>query len=173
MTDQNANVVKSGVTDQNPIVVKHRRCGEMSINAEDVLEISEIAGFPQLRRFVLVEHGTRSPFAWLASLDDTSLAFAVTDPTLFFPTYRPQWKRDRLSGLGIESAADAAVLVVVTAREEGITANLAAPIVVATAQRCGIQTILDGEWPIAEPIQQSRPDDESPAWRQIESKPHK
>jgi flagellar assembly factor FliW len=154
-------------------LVVHHRCGELALAPSDVIEIANIAGFSQLTRFALVEHADASPFAWLAALDDAAVAFAVTDPTLFFADYKPEWKPSQLAPIGAKSAADLAVLVVVTAREASLTANLAAPVVVDGRQRRGAQTILDGDWPVSEPIVGIRPGERRPAWRQIESKPHR
>lgn len=161
------------MSENERLVVQHQRCGELALEARDVIEIVNIAGFAQLTRFALVEHADASPFAWLAALDDTGVAFAVTDPALFFPKYAPEWKPSQLALVGAAKPEDLALLVVITAREASLTANLAAPIVIDGRRRRGAQTILDGEWPVNEPIAGMRSDERSPAWRQIESKPHK
>lgn len=99
-----------------------------------VLEMAAgLPGFPDARRFVLMEWGEEgSPFSLLRSLDHESLEFLVAAPVVLFPDYAPELDDVDAGALGLLSAEDALVLVIVTVGEhaEDATANLLAPIIV-------------------------------------------
>lgn len=104
-----------------------------------------LPGFPDARRFVLVEWGDDdSPFTMLRSLDHESLAFLVAAPVALFPDYAPEVDDATVDALGLRSADDALVLVIVTAGEDATdaTANLLAPIVVNVHTRAAAQVVL-------------------------------
>ncbi|HVM41116.1 MAG TPA: flagellar assembly protein FliW [Acidimicrobiia bacterium] len=95
-----------------------------------------IPGFEEARRFTLVQWG-ESFFAVMRALDVETesgggVEFVVVPPALFFPDYAPEIDDAVAERLGIESADDAVLLVVVTlgANPADATANLMAPIVV-------------------------------------------
>lgn len=99
-----------------------------------VLEMAAgMPGFPDARRFVLIEWGeSGSPFSLLRSLDHESLEFLVAAPVVLFPDYAPELDDVDAGALGLERAEDALVLVIVTVGEnaEDATANLLAPIII-------------------------------------------
>jgi len=99
-----------------------------------VLELpAGLPGFPDARRFVLVEWGDGgSPFSLLRSLDHDALEFLVAAPVVLFPDYAPELDDVDAGALGLHEADDALILVIVTVGEEAedATANLLAPIVV-------------------------------------------
>lgn len=104
-----------------------------------------LPGFPDARRFVLVEWGEEgSPFSLLRSLDHDSLEFLVAAPVVLFPDYEPEIDDAYADALGLTSADDALVLVLVTVadRAEHATANLLAPIVVNVHTLVGAQVVL-------------------------------
>ena len=104
-----------------------------------------LPGFPDGRRFVLVEWGDAgSPFSVLRSLDHTDLEFLVAAPVVLFPDYEVEIDDAHADLLGLTRAEDALVLVLVTVhdRAEDATANLLAPIVVNVATRVAAQVVL-------------------------------
>lgn len=105
-----------------------------------------LPGFPNARRFVLLEHAPESPFHWLQSLDDGSLAFVVMDPLLVVPDYLESIPPAALEELGVSEIGQAAVLLIVRIQSESrrITANLLAPLVINPENRKGKQVILLG-----------------------------
>ncbi|WP_246051078.1 flagellar assembly protein FliW [Nocardioides guangzhouensis] len=107
--------------------------------------IRPMAGFPDHRRFALVELGEDGLLCSLASLDDPGLRFLVVPPAPFFPDYAPEVGDDVVSELGISTAEDVLLLVVLNAGESlaTTTANLAAPLLVNHATRRGGQIVLD------------------------------
>jgi flagellar assembly factor FliW len=104
-----------------------------------------LPGFPDARRFMLVEWGEEgSPFSLLRSLDHEALEFLVAAPVVLFPDYAPEIDDASADTLGLTTAEDALVLVIVTIGEsaETATANLLAPIVVNIKTRMGAQIVL-------------------------------
>jgi len=105
-----------------------------------------LPGFPDVRRFVLVQLGDEtSPFSVLRSLDDgVDLEFVVTHPGLFFPDYEPEIDDDTAARLELKSADDALLLVIVTVGDPvaSSTANLLGPIVVNRHTRAAAQAVL-------------------------------
>jgi flagellar assembly factor FliW len=111
-----------------------------------VLElVHPLPGFPELRRFALVQLDEDGVLCSLRSLEDPELRFLVVPPFGFFPDYTPVVRDEVVSDLAIESAEDVLVLVVLTAGEtvEATTANLLAPVLVNTVNRRAAQVILD------------------------------
>ncbi len=105
-----------------------------------------LPGFPGRERFSLVQWGDESsPFSVLRSLEEEDLSFVVVPPTLFFPDYEPVIHEDTASEIGIESADDAMLLVIVTVRRpvSSSTANLLGPLVVNVHTLEGTQAVLD------------------------------
>jgi flagellar assembly factor FliW len=104
-----------------------------------------LPGFREARRFVLVEWDEpASPFAVLRCVDVEELEFLVAAPVVLFPDYAPEIDDGYAEALGLQSADDALVLVIVTVpeRPEEATANLLAPIVVNVHTYAAAQIVL-------------------------------
>lgn len=102
-------------------------------------------GFPEHRRFALVELDEDGVLCTLRSLDDPDLRFLVASPMPFFPDYAPEVEDDVVADLAITAAAEVLVLLVLTAGASlaDTTANLLAPVLVNTTTRRAAQVILD------------------------------
>lgn len=117
--------------------------------------VRPMPGFPELRRFALVRLDDDGVLCSLTSLEEPGLRFLVVPPGRFFPDYEPEVADDVADELGIETADDALLLVVLTAGSSlaTTTANLAAPVVVNPATRRGGQVVLDRPGlPVAAPL---------------------
>ncbi|MEP9362238.1 flagellar assembly protein FliW [Nocardioides sp. CN2-186] len=117
--------------------------------------VRPMPGFPDHRRFALVQFDASSDLCSLTSLDEPDLRFLVVPPSAFFPDYAPEVGDDVVEDLGIGEAADVLVLVVLTpgASLEETTANLAAPVLVNPATRRAGQVVLDElGLPVAAPL---------------------
>ena len=102
-----------------------------------------LIGFPEARRYVLLERGSRGPVAWLQSLDTPELAFPVVDAAKIDGAYPDPAPAKLAHEAGI-SESQLAVLVVVAAENgKGLVANLLAPLVVDLESRSGAQVVLD------------------------------
>ena len=120
-----------------------RRVGTIEVYAADILEFEPLPGFPNRRRFVLMEHGERSELAWLVSLDDADLAFVVTNPWAFFPSYDPPVAMEHLAALEIEKREEVEVLCLVTLDGTAIHLNLLAPLLINVSTRKALQIVTD------------------------------
>lgn len=117
--------------------------------------VRPMPGFPEHRRFALVQVDADSDLCSLTSLDEQGLRFLVVPPAGFFPDYAPEVDDDVVADLGIEDAADVLILVVLNTGSSlaETTANLAAPILVNSRSRRAGQVILDAPGlPVAAPL---------------------
>ncbi len=123
------------------------RFGEIEVNLdESIFFPSGLIGFPELTRFVLLNSESEtSPFKWLQSLDDGSIAFILINPLSFKPDYMVEVSDEEITGLELTSEENAAISVIVTmpSNPEEMTANLKAPIVFNVENRRGKQVILN------------------------------
>jgi flagellar assembly factor FliW len=117
--------------------------------------VHPLPGFPDKRRFALVQLDDDGVLCQLRSLEDPALRFLVMSPVPFFPDYSPEVGDDVVADLQIASAEDVIVLLVLNAGEtlDTTTANLMAPVVVNTATLRASQVILDDPTlPLAAPL---------------------
>jgi flagellar assembly factor FliW len=101
-------------------------------------------GFAKLKQYVVIDHTEDSPFKWLQSVEEGSLAFIITDPTFFRPDYQIKVRRGEVSLLKAESEDDLVVSVIMTIPDnpQDMTANLLAPLIFNMANRQGMQHVL-------------------------------
>ena len=116
--------------------------------------VRPMPGFPELRRFALVELDGGGELRSLTSLEQPDLRFLVVPPARFFPDYAPEVDDDVVADLEIGSADDVLLLVVLNAGHSlaETTANLAAPLLVNTVTRRAAQIVLDQSFPVAAPL---------------------
>lgn len=117
--------------------------------------VHPLPGFPDSRRFALVQLDDDGVLCQLRSLEDPALRFLVMSPVPFFPDYAPEVGDDVVEDLQISSADDVIVLLVLNAGDslDTTTANLMAPVVVNAATLRASQVILDDpDLPLAAPL---------------------
>jgi flagellar assembly factor FliW len=117
--------------------------------------VHPLPGFPDQRRFALVQLDDDGVLCQLRSLEDPSLRFLVMPPVPFFPDYAPEVSDEVVEDLQISSTDDVIVLLVLNAGDslDTTTANLMAPVVVNTATMRASQVILDDpSLPLAAPL---------------------
>ena len=117
--------------------------------------VQPMPGFPEHRRFALVQLDDDGVLCQLQSLDDPALRFLVMSPVPFFPDYAPEVADDVVEDLAIGSADDVIVLLVLNAGESlsTTTANLMAPVVVNATTLQARQVVLDDpSLPLAAPL---------------------
>ncbi|NBC10201.1 MAG: flagellar assembly protein FliW [Planctomycetes bacterium] len=125
------------------MLIETTRFGQVEVEEARIIRFPKgLLGFPRFKQYVLIESGKDSSFWWLQSIDLPELAFVVTDPSLFVPTYQVPIKPEQLSELGISSIGEAQVFVIVNKREHTLTGNLQGPLVVSVQQRIGEQLVL-------------------------------
>lgn len=127
------------------IKVKTTRFGEIEVKSEDLIELpAGLIGFPELKRYVLLDHDKESPFKWLQSLDDGAIAFVLINPLLFKPDYVVEVTEAEVLDLELKAEEDAVISVIITipTNPQNMTANLKAPLVFNLQNRRGKQLVL-------------------------------
>lgn len=129
------------------------RFGEVEVEEKQILHIpGGLVGFPLCERFVLLKHSKQSPYRWLQSLDEPSVAFLVINPSSIVENYEVRLSPEVAGSLFLSEETLKMVLAVVNVprgRSKDATVNLLAPIVVNPERRVGKQIILeDTDWKI-------------------------
>jgi flagellar assembly factor FliW len=137
--------------------VKTSRFGEIEVAADQIITMPNgVVGFSHLRSYVLLKHREGSPFHWLQSLEEPSLAFVVMSPLLFDPQYEFTLGKAETELLRVENPEQIQVWVLVTiphGAPERMTANMKAPVVINLATGLAAQVILDDpRYPLRQPI---------------------
>ncbi|MBF0442938.1 MAG: flagellar assembly protein FliW [Oligoflexales bacterium] len=125
--------------------VKTTRFGDIEVNEKDIILLpAGIIGFPELKKYILLDHDKDSPFKWLQSLEDGAIAFVLINPLLFKPDYAVEVSESEISDLELENEEDAVVSVIITMpnNPKNMTANLKAPLIFNLKNRKGKQIIL-------------------------------
>lgn len=117
----------------------------MEVKPDDVIILpSGLIGFPELKKYVLLDHDKGSPFKWLQSLDDGAIAFVLINPLLFKPDYAVEVSEGEVADLEMGDEEDAVISVIITmpSNPMKMTANLKAPLIFNLKNRRGKQIIL-------------------------------
>ncbi len=148
--------------------------GPVADELPEIRFVRPIPGFPDSTRYVLVRLGDDADgtpdggtdagapaggagadddgiLFELRSLDEPGVRFLVGVPEVFFADYVAEIDEPTAADLGIETADDALVLVVLTTSGDGAstTANLLAPVIINARTRVAEQVILAGtDWPV-------------------------
>jgi flagellar assembly factor FliW len=128
-----------------PVTIESTRFGIIDIPDDGVLDFPHgLIGLGGTR-YALVAKEEDSAFVWLHSIDDPSLALAVTNPFQFFPSYEVVLSDSEAARIGITSpeAADVFVTVRTAPELENFRCNLRAPILVSAGR--GFQVINEAE----------------------------
>jgi len=125
--------------------IESPRFGVLEVEESKVIEFPVgIAGFEDCRRFTLFHpEGEKPKYFILQSLDDAELALYVTDPAPLGFNFELQLSEEEMQTLQISDPKDAVVLVILSKRqgEEGVQANLKAPLVINPQAQRGLQHI--------------------------------
>ena len=125
--------------------IKTTRFGEIEIPDKDLITMPQgIIGFQELKRYVILDHEKDSPFKWLQSIDDGSIAFVLINPLTFKPDYEVEVSESEIKELELESEEDAVISVIVTipSNPKNMTANLKGPLIFNLKNRRGKQIVL-------------------------------
>jgi flagellar assembly factor FliW len=135
------------------ITIDSTRFGTIEIPSHAVVEFpTGLIGLGG-SRYVLIARDEKSPFVWLHSVDDPSLALCVTNPFQFFPEYEVELSDSEAERIGIADATDADVYVTVRAAEalEDFTVNLRAPVLISQGRGFQVINEADGA-PVRAPL---------------------
>jgi flagellar assembly factor FliW len=138
--------------------------GSLEIPEDKVITFREgLPGFPQIRRFAIIEMEALKPFQYLQSLDDPPISLFVINPFLIDQSYEFRLTDTDMEDIHSTSSAELAVYVVATIPEEPheATLNLMAPIVINDKDRYGKQVILqESKYSVRHPLLRKADHDE-------------
>jgi flagellar assembly factor FliW len=138
--------------------IETSRFGSIDPPEDKIIRIpSGLFGFPESERFTLFEHKEGSPFLWLQSVDNGSLAFVLIDPQRVKSDYEIHLTPQDMEELQLTDALDGIqtlVIVNITPGEQmDLTANLLGPLVFNVKKRLGKQIVLEeGKYSLRHPI---------------------
>lgn len=134
--------------------VRTTRFGVIQIAEDRAITFPKgLLGFPAQTRYCLLEPGEDACFFWLQSIDEPSLAFVVTDPSLFIPDYSVPIRPEQMGDLNLARLEDAQVFVIVNKVDQQLTGNLQGPLVINTITRQGEQMVLaEKRWTTRHPL---------------------
>lgn len=121
------------------------RFGQVEYDPANLLHFpTGLIGFPTLHDFIVMPNKKKGPLFWIQAIDDTEIAFVLTDPTNFFLDYSITPDGTERKQLLIDAEEPCFILSVVTVPpDQKISINLAAPIIFAPSTNRAIQIILE------------------------------
>lgn len=131
---------------KDTVVINTVKFGTVEVKKDVIFDfVSPIIGFSDLKQYTIIDYKPESPFKWLQSMEDMELAFPVTLCSFFGIDYQFDIPDEEAEKLGIESADDVFVCNIANipaSNPKDATINMLAPIIVNTANKKAMQTIL-------------------------------
>ncbi len=127
------------------MIIETGRFGKLTVGEEELIAFPlGIFGFPDLKKFCLVDTGDDTLILWLQSCDQPNVAFPVLEPKIFKPDYAVRLSGVELRELQLENVNSSVVFSILTIPDNvtEMTANLKAPIVVNLKNQIGRQVVL-------------------------------
>jgi flagellar assembly factor FliW len=130
------------------ICIESPRFGSLEVSEEGAIGFPRgLPGFPDCKRFILMDHDRETPLRWLQCIDRPEVAFLVVEPQEILASYEVEVPKDVLAILGWSAEShdptEVLLLLILNASESSLAANLRAPLAVNTRTRRGSQFILD------------------------------
>jgi len=134
--------------------IQTTRFGTLTVEDERIMTFDDgLLGFPECRRFALIQTGEENYFFWLQSTDDPNLAFVIADPSIFFRDYAVPVREETQAAIDLEDVAHAQAFVICNKVGEWLTGNLLGPLVINVRNRRGTQVVLtDKKWTTRQPL---------------------
>ena len=133
--------------------------GDLEIAQQSIITFNDgLPGFPQLRRFVVLEMEDIKPFHYLQALpnDDTPpIALYLINPFLVDPSYEFRLTDSDMEAIKSKNSTELTIYAVATIPSDPreATLNLMAPIVINEKDRRGRQVILhDSKYSVRHPL---------------------
>ncbi len=125
------------------MLINTTRFGPLEVDGDRIITFRDgLLGFPQQRRFALIQTATDPVFFLLQAVDDPALTFVVCDPRAFVPDYQVPIRRDDLDLLELQDLADCQVLIIVNKVADRLTGDLLGPLVIGAHSLLGKQFVL-------------------------------
>ena len=123
--------------------VRTTRFEDLEISEDQIIEFPlGVLGFPEFRRWILLQASLQSVFFWLQSADLPDLAFILVQPQLFFSDYQVRTQKEELGAISLDNATDGEVFVICNRVGETITANLQGPLIFNARTKQARQIVL-------------------------------
>ncbi|MEE8558793.1 MAG: flagellar assembly protein FliW, partial [Myxococcota bacterium] len=103
-------------------------------------------GFPDCKRFFILDHDRETPLKWFQSVDRPEVALLIVEPEQIIAGYKLEIPPAVLPFLGWkdgDSVEELCAFVILNVEGGELAANLRAPVLVHTRERRGIQLILE------------------------------
>jgi flagellar assembly factor FliW len=131
------------------MTILNTRFGEIEYSADDIITfIDGVIGFPQNTEFLLLNHKPNTPFRWLQSLQEPSLAFLVAFPDAIVPGYAPEVNDSVAKELDLTEETPKLLLTTVTipaGKPNEMTTNLVGPFIINGVTMRAKQVILSDD----------------------------
>jgi flagellar assembly factor FliW len=128
------------------VEIKTTRFGQVEIDENLIITLPDgVLGFEDLKSYIILDHFDKeSPFKWLQSVEDPSLAFVITDPLVFVPEYKVKISKEEVSAIELSDASKAIIVVIVNIKRDHseITVNLQGPIVINPEKKLARQFVI-------------------------------
>jgi flagellar assembly factor FliW len=128
------------------MILSNTRFGEIEYSADDIISFSDgLIGFPSNTDFLLINPKPNTPFRWLQSIEEPSLAFLVAFTEAIVPNYAPEVDDRVANELDLDEETPQMLLTTVTipaGNPQEMTTNLLGPIIINGATMKAKQVIL-------------------------------
>lgn len=133
--------------------IETRDFGELEIDEQDIIRLkSPIYGFEDLMEFVVLYEEENSHIVWLQSVEDSQICFVMVDPAVVDKNYKFELPREARRLLGDDEGLLVWLIVVVAPDFKDSTVNLKSPVIINPARHCGLQAMLEEDYPIRYPL---------------------
>ncbi len=121
------------------------RFGEIEIDEEKILNFKNgILAFEESKKFIILNSAKES-FYWLQSVDNPKLSLPCMDPDIIVENYEIGVADEMLEEIGVDENSEVITLCVVRIPDNigESTVNLAAPIIINSTTKQGIQIVME------------------------------
>ena len=134
------------------MLINTRDFGEINIDQDSIVTFSQpVYGFEHLTKYIFLFNEGMGQFAWLQSVEDSSVCFLLINPQAVVADYNPKIHKEVTEMVGSEQPM-LWLIVVVADQLKNSTVNLKSPVVVNTEKRRAAQVILEEDLPIRFPL---------------------
>ena len=128
------------------MIVQSTRFGELEVSDEQILDFPQgLLGFPEEKRYALMEYKPDSPCYFLKSLADPDLTFLMINPFAFFNDYEFDMDDALMAEIGVTADNPPTVFNIATVKDKiaNMTVNLAGPVLVNLRDRKAAQWVIE------------------------------
>lgn len=127
-------------------LIKTTRFGDIEVDESQLYCFEQgLPGFPDEKKFVLLPYEPESPFFFLQAQKNPDLAFLLVEPFSFFKDYQFELSDDLAEEMDLSEENRPLIFNIVTVpeKQEEMTANLLAPLILSPRKQRGLQWVLE------------------------------